>query len=709
MDDANKKEALLNEWADEMPAKMYERYEAYALKWDYTNENDTLELARTLYNWIVIEKIARKELNLRIQLFDFLNKPGLTEYMPVKRAEQPRSYKAALQSGGVEPPNNVRAGKERLHQPTSFQMEPLRHPRPITEEERDHLNMILSRRLEEASPPAFLTQIFTPGQVAIFMELLQEQEYALYGHLMAGHFVREGLSQSALFQLVDAGPAAVADQQQHVQRLRSEIVRMELNQDTRVVTFFFRSQRVAKQWNGMVCPFDGKGLRLVDYEEIRRQNPKAILRIDTYRFSLLLLRGKISPVEMYDLLTKELKLKVISIKHPILTEQTGGRERWEIIVDGPVCPPVLTSYTRIQLPKTHLLIHLSDVHIQLPCGKCSNKWHSHLRCPVQHEDCKQAADKRTLKIMRQEQASSIKKEIASTGPSIQNVDQLFEFFAQMGAPETKESTPGGAGVSSPFMDRAEGFNLKRSGQNEGEVTDNTHGGSSAQVPTGLPRTEESSSAEMDTDVEMGGEASVDIKGTFLGKGDQALTTDHSLLSDASHTPADPPAFSCEELKPSPVVVQQKRARSNTEVEKIETSSPNHEESTMSSDQDAATRVLHQRVLKQLSGRRQTKIMRQGSITLECSIATPSPVKQSTPHQKALKQQSLFEAFSGAECVEHGPVSTTFNDEEMCADMKQTLSSSGEPAPGPDEMGGDEEVKWIGTTPAATVSKHGSIR
>lgn len=60
---------------------------------------------------------------------------------------------------------------------------------------------------------------------------------------------------------------------------------------------------------------------------LRRQNPAAVLRIDTDRFMLILLRGKITPLEMHDLLTKELGLPVISLKHPNLNDQTQGRER----------------------------------------------------------------------------------------------------------------------------------------------------------------------------------------------------------------------------------------------------------------------------------------------------------------------------------------------------------------------------------------------
>ncbi|EGZ10550.1 hypothetical protein PHYSODRAFT_519679, partial [Phytophthora sojae] len=135
--------------------------------------------------------------------------------------------------------------------------------------------------------PAFLLQVFTPGQMAIFMEMLQGQEYALYGHLMPGHFVRDGLSQSTLFQLIDAGSAAVAEQQQHVQLLKADLARLELNQETRVVSFYFRSRR-------MICPFDGKGLELVDYNELRYQRPNAVLRLDHFRFSLLLLRGNLA-------------------------------------------------------------------------------------------------------------------------------------------------------------------------------------------------------------------------------------------------------------------------------------------------------------------------------------------------------------------------------------------------------------------------------
>ncbi|EGZ10551.1 hypothetical protein PHYSODRAFT_403839, partial [Phytophthora sojae] len=96
MENEEQKTALLNEWADDRPAKLRERYSIYAGSWDYANESEALSLARTLYNWVIIERITKKELDNRIQFFVFSNKPAPTTYMPAKSIGPSRSYKDAL-------------------------------------------------------------------------------------------------------------------------------------------------------------------------------------------------------------------------------------------------------------------------------------------------------------------------------------------------------------------------------------------------------------------------------------------------------------------------------------------------------------------------------------------------------------------------------------------------------------------------------------
>lgn len=46
--------------------------------------------------------------------------------------------------------------------------------------------------MEVTNPLTFLAQVFNPGQMAIFVELLQVQEYPLFAHLGAGHFFEKG-------------------------------------------------------------------------------------------------------------------------------------------------------------------------------------------------------------------------------------------------------------------------------------------------------------------------------------------------------------------------------------------------------------------------------------------------------------------------------------------------------------------------------------
>ncbi|OWZ10952.1 hypothetical protein PHMEG_00016098 [Phytophthora megakarya] len=218
----------------------------------------------------------------------------------------------------------------------------------MTSEEREILNLILSGEMEIKNASPFLVQVFDTDTVASITELMQRQEYPLHAHLLPGHFVRAGLSQNALLQLVDAGEAGLPEQQN------------QLNAEQRLPTMFFRSAPIAKQWAGSFCPFDRRGMQLIDYRVLRHEFPDAVQRNDTYRVSILLLRGKISPTEMHVLLTKELQLRVAVLNRPTLSEHQPGRGRWEVIVIGPKSTDVLTLYFRIQLPHAELLIHHSD-------------------------------------------------------------------------------------------------------------------------------------------------------------------------------------------------------------------------------------------------------------------------------------------------------------------------------------------------------------
>ncbi|KAE9056322.1 hypothetical protein PF010_g31804 [Phytophthora fragariae] len=44
-----------------------------------------------MYIWLIQEKIDKKELELRIRVFNFVNKPTRDAYMPVKKQTQAKS------------------------------------------------------------------------------------------------------------------------------------------------------------------------------------------------------------------------------------------------------------------------------------------------------------------------------------------------------------------------------------------------------------------------------------------------------------------------------------------------------------------------------------------------------------------------------------------------------------------------------------------
>lgn len=112
-----------------------------------------------------------------------------------------------------------------------------------------------------------------------------------------------------------------------------------------------------------------------------------------------------------------------------------------MILDGPVCPSVLILHTRIQLPKALLLVHHNNVHLHLPCAKCSCRWHSNLRCTVKAEERNQAAEKSTLKLASWQHVPLAQQE-TSAGAAVTSVSQLMVIFERMGAdqPPKKAST-----------------------------------------------------------------------------------------------------------------------------------------------------------------------------------------------------------------------------------------------------------------------------
>ncbi|KAE9071204.1 hypothetical protein PF007_g26649 [Phytophthora fragariae] len=240
MENEGEKKKLLAEWVDLMPTQLLERYACYEAKWDFSAREDDLLLARTMYIWLIQEKIDKKELELRIRVFNFVNKPTRDAYMPVKKQTQAKSYKEALQlktpAVGTGHAGSAHTADKMLKLATQ-PAAPLMKPRQMTSEEREILNLILSHRMEVKNVPPFLGQVFNPDEVAIITELLQQQEYPLYAHLLAGQTVRDGISQNELLQMIDAGEAGLPEQHFQVQKLKSDLVRLQFDAEQRLLTF----------------------------------------------------------------------------------------------------------------------------------------------------------------------------------------------------------------------------------------------------------------------------------------------------------------------------------------------------------------------------------------------------------------------------------------------------------------------------------------
>ncbi|EGZ12472.1 hypothetical protein PHYSODRAFT_336900 [Phytophthora sojae] len=199
---------------------------------------------------------------------------------------------------------------------------------------------------------------------------------------------------------------------------------------------------------------------------------------------------------------------------------------------------------------------------------------------------------------------------------------------------------------------------------------------------------------VDTDIEMEGDSSSDKNAATPETRERLLeTAQSSTKTDAVATLDEAKPVAYKASKPIPVQLQQKRARANTEAELQEVAPRNQGDGRPLRERDAATHEQHRRVLKQLSGRRQKKILRQGSKTQECSVASLSPTKQQAAEPKALKQQSLFDAFAGERDAPHLPSEDEVN---KGTDLEKTEMDSG-PTPSVlmETQDEDEDVECVG--------------
>lgn len=238
-------------WVDEIPKGAQEKYGGLLSTWDCGKEDHMERLKELIGTWLADEAIDQNELEARLRQFTFTNDPRAET---TTSEEQPtlRSFKEAV--AGEEETNRKINEADGDHQHwyelCMKPAEPTSVLRGMTDEEKQAIEMILQHKLEVPIPPRFLIQIMDARELAIFTDLFLAIEYPLYAHLLPGQRFGPNMTKQAIVQHIHMGAEAALPQKLQIQEFKSDLSRVEVNADTRVVTVTFKGKQTAMKWVG---------------------------------------------------------------------------------------------------------------------------------------------------------------------------------------------------------------------------------------------------------------------------------------------------------------------------------------------------------------------------------------------------------------------------------------------------------------------------
>jgi len=395
-------------WSDSPPEQLKDKYQFLSSEWNFEDAEHVTRMRTTMHEWIISARLPKAEVEKRIRVFEFINSPPTNVYLQVHAetgSNEAPTYLEAVKQRATQKlqPCKLAEEHEKFYQLCVAEASPKTETRPITDDEKRAVQLVLSQEMEVPFPPRFLAQVMTPLELAKFTDYFHTLEYPLYAHLASGQRVYGELSKYAILGLIQAGHAASQEHQREVDDFKASLSRIQLDLNTRVLTVFFRGKKTASRWINWPVPLTKRMLPLIDYEAERERAKIThdIVRIDAYRFTATVRKTTIKSTEMHGLVQNGLGLKVLSMEHPGLCEMGHNEQQWVITVAGPACPDSLRKISVIKYGGAEVSLHHQDIYVNRPCTSCGAPDHPTKACKAPTAEQARLKGGRILQLERQ--------------------------------------------------------------------------------------------------------------------------------------------------------------------------------------------------------------------------------------------------------------------------------------------------------------------
>ncbi|KAG3130942.1 hypothetical protein PI126_g20278 [Phytophthora idaei] len=230
----------------------------------------------------------------------------------VTSAKEQREKHAASCLGAVtqgletKPKGGMTAEQSRLRELRLQPAKSLTKLRERTVDENAALLLILNHDIEVPRPPDFLLQSMDAEAYATFTDIFHSIEYPLYAHLAPGQKFGNDFTREFILRLIAVGAEAAPQQLQEILDFKSDLSRMELDGERRLLTVTFKGRRTAASWVDWKPPFASRTLTLVDYkaEAEKAKESYETVDMDFYHFTATVRRGVAKATDMHWLMSK---------------------------------------------------------------------------------------------------------------------------------------------------------------------------------------------------------------------------------------------------------------------------------------------------------------------------------------------------------------------------------------------------------------------
>ncbi|KAG2805982.1 hypothetical protein PC111_g17577 [Phytophthora cactorum] len=308
--------------------------------------------SKLLYGWVVDQNLPQGEVEIRMRFCHIQGE------LPATSAKEQREKHAASYLGAVtqgletKPKGEMTAEQSRLRELRLQPAKSLTKLRERTVDENAALLLILNHDIEVPRPPDFLLQSMDAEAYATFADIFHSIEYPLYAHLAPGQKFGNDLTREFILRLIAVGAEAAPQQLQEILDFISDLSRMELDGERRLLTVTFKGRRTAASWVDWKPPFASRTLTLVDCkaEAEKAKESYETVDMDFYHFKATVRRGVVKATDMHWLMSKKLGPKIQEMKLPDDGECGLNHREWR-------------QPEKLSLPKD-LEIHQYPIHEQ---------------------------------------------------------------------------------------------------------------------------------------------------------------------------------------------------------------------------------------------------------------------------------------------------------------------------------------------------------